>query len=176
MNAKRHEGYPLFHVLLCCAIAVLLAACASALKKPEPPQVSLVGLDVIDAGVLEQRYALKLRLQNSNDFALAIQGMNYEVFINEQSFAHGVSRSAVTIPAFGEDVIELEATSGLARIFEQLRNLGEGTTGSWHYRVIGGVKLENWPVKLPFEYQGELRLLDEDKTSEHHIRTNANST
>jgi LEA14-like dessication related protein len=63
---------------------VWLAAYSNLLERPEPPRVSLAGLEIVDANLFEQRYALRLRLQNTNDMTLSITGLDYEVFLNDR--------------------------------------------------------------------------------------------
>jgi LEA14-like dessication related protein len=137
-------------------IIALLGSCAGLRERPEPPKISLAGLEIQEIGLFEQRYLVKLRLQNPNAFALDINGMNYEIFINDRPFAHGVSRNAVSLPSFGEDVLQVDVISNLNRIFEQLRNLEQGFDRPFSYRITGGMKLNNWPVKIPFQLDGEL--------------------
>ena len=136
-------------------LLMLLSACASVLKQPEPPRVSVVGLEIVEVGLFEQRYVLKLRLQNTNDSDLKITGLDYELHINDHPFAHGVNRNKVVVPAFGEDIIELEVVSNLTKLFEQIRALEKRSFASIQYRISGSVKLGNWPTKIPFDYTGE---------------------
>ncbi len=153
-NSRMYNSKPLRTIIII-GFTLLLAACASLKERPEPPKVSLAGLEIREIGLFEQRYLVKLRLQNPNDFALDINGMDYEIFINERSFAHGVSRNSVSLPSFGEDVLKVDVISSLNRIFEQLRDLERGFDQPLNYRITGGVKLNNWPVKIPFEFDGE---------------------
>ena len=164
--------FNLRRILLLLMAFILMAACSSLLQRPEPPRVDLAGLEVLEVGLLEQRYLLKLRLQNTNTQDLTIKGLDYEVFINDRPFAHGVSRRSVTIPAFGEDVIEVEVNSNLTRLYEQLRSLQEGSHQNLNYRIFGGLKLNNWPTKnslrVPWNCQlksGSKQLVQESASS-----------
>jgi LEA14-like dessication related protein len=134
----------------------LVAACSVLMERPEPPRVSLAGLEIVDANLFEQRYALRLRLQNTHSMTLSITGMDYEVFLNDRPFAHGVSREGVTLLPFGEDVVRLEVVSNLADVLRQLQDLGPGPGQTLSYRITGHLKLSNWPTKIPFDYSGEL--------------------
>lgn len=149
--------------ILIISIAGLLASCASLKGRPEPPRVSLAGLEIGEIGLFEQRYLVKLRLQNPNDFDLDIKGMDYEIFINDRVFAHGVSRNSVSLPSFGEDVLQVDVISSLNRIFEQLRDLEKGFDRPFKYHITGGIKLNNWPVKIPFDFEGEFTPVPKDK-------------
>jgi LEA14-like dessication related protein len=132
-----------------------LVGCAGLTERPDPPRISIAGLEVIEIGLFEQRYLLKLRLQNPNDFDIKISGMDYEVFVNDSPFAHGVSRNAVNLPSFGEDVFDVEVVSSLTSLFNQLRTLEQGQDRPLNYRITGGIKVNNWPRKIPFEFKGE---------------------
>ena len=79
-----------------------LSGCAALLGRPEPPRVSLAGVDSINLGLIEQRFDLQLRVPSSNRFALPVQGMGFVSQLDDQDFAHGVTNHPVTIPAFGE--------------------------------------------------------------------------
>ena len=135
----------------------LLCACAGLLNRPEPPNIYLTDVQMLDMSLFEQRYRLRLRVQNPNDFPLPISGMNYTVEINGRDFAEGVSPRSVTIPAFGEEVIEVDAVSNLARVVDQVLDFGREQ--SLRYRLSGSLRLDRTGIaRLPFDYQGELSL------------------
>ena len=134
-----------------------LFSCAVIPIQPEPPHISLVDLKPLDMGLFEQRYRLRLRIQNPNSFALPITGMDYTLYLNDREFAQGVSPNSTTIPGLGERVIEVDVVSNLARAFEQL--LAWGIEDGLRYRLAGGLRLQRTAVRLPFEYQGEISLM-----------------
>lgn len=141
---------------------ILIPGCASLGSKPEPPEVSIAGLGMVSADLFEQRFSLRLRFLNPNDFPIDIQGMNYKVLLNGKSFASGVSNREVHVPAFGEAVSEVEVVSNITRIVGQLKHLATASGGrgpeSLDYRIEGGIKLSNWSAKIPFEYEGTVSL------------------
>ncbi len=139
-------------------MAVLLSACAGLYPRPDPPNVTLAGLRVVEMGLFEQRYRLRLRIQNPNAFALPIRGMDYELTLNDREFARGVSRQYVTVPAFGEEVLEVDVISNLGELIEQLQDLGAGRVYTLSYGLSGGISLANRAIKIPFDYQGEIAL------------------
>lgn len=131
--------------------------CAGLLTQAEPPQVSLAGIQVIDVNLFEQRYRLRLRLQNPNDFPLPIEGMRYKLYFNEREFAHGVSRQSITLPEYDSRLLEVEVISDLGRALDQIRDLGASTPEKLSYRLTGTVSVANRMSQLPFEYKGEVR-------------------
>ncbi|MDX1764658.1 MAG: LEA type 2 family protein [bacterium] len=135
-----------------------MAGCAGLTKRPEPPEVSLANMAILNAGLFEQRYRLQLRLQNPNDFPLPIKGMKYQITINDKAFARGVSSDSVTIPAFSEALVDVEGISNLSTLVDQLFELGHTGKEKIQYRLSGSARLANQPLSIPFEYQGEFKL------------------
>ena len=75
----------LTHQLLVPFIALLtLAGCAGITYHAQPPQISLNNIQLVNAQLLEQEYALTLRIQNTNDFPFFIKGLSYQLEINGQ--------------------------------------------------------------------------------------------
>jgi LEA14-like dessication related protein len=122
--------------LLAVLCAISLNACA-ALSMQEPLSVTIADLKPIEFGVLEQRYALKVRLLNPNDTEIAFDGVVFDLEINDTPFAKGVSNQSSVIPRFGEALIDLQAVSGLQNILRQINELLKGERTSLTYRIKG---------------------------------------
>ena len=137
-------------------VAVTLVACSPLPTDVVSPRVSVAGLRIIEIGLLEQRYAVRLRVQNPNDFAFAITGMDYTLEVNGREFAHGVSDSRVDLPAYSERTVEVLVSSGLADVVEQLRALDTGRMNGLDYRIHGHVSLEGFVTRIPFDHSAEL--------------------
>lgn len=149
------------------AVTVLgLAACASLSQRLEPPRVSLAGLELEEVGLFEQRYRLRLRVQNPNDVELPIAGMVFSLYLNEAEFANGLSDRQTTVPAFGEALIEARVTSSLGGVIEQLQRLSRAEEAQrFSYRLAGHARLSHRSARYPFEYRGEIDL------TEHRIES-----
>jgi LEA14-like dessication related protein len=151
------------HLFFLSMIAVFTASgCAGIRMHTEPPYVSLVNMNILQIGIFEQRFLLQLRIQNPNDFALSISGMKYKLMINEKDFARGVNRHSVTLPAYGEEIVDVEVVSDLGSLLNQIRELGTGQIQTLSYRLSGSASLANSLIKLPFDYQGEVDLSFEE--------------
>jgi LEA14-like dessication related protein len=152
-----------------CAVGVLLtvlvSGCAGLGATREPPRVSLVSIQPKEMGVLEQRYGLQLRILNPNDTALPVTGMQYSLQINDREFAYGVSRQPVSIPAYGEALLDVDVVSNTLRVLQQLQETSTGKQESLKYRISGSLSLENQPGTLPFDYHGELNYLPASHTT-----------
>ena len=140
---------------------MLSGGCASLGTPVDTPYITLAGVWLVDINLLEQRYRIRLRIQNPNPFSLNIDGLDYRVEINDKEFARGVSNQALSIPRYGVDVLEVEAVSTLAGIMRQLMELEKGAPTSLKYRVTGKVSLRDRAFRVPFDYQGEFTLAPE---------------
>jgi hypothetical protein len=85
--------------LLSCALGLLLAACAGWPEGAQSPTVTLTDIRPLEFGLLEQRYLIRLRIQNPNAFDLPINGLSYQLEINDQPFARGVSNRLLNVPS-----------------------------------------------------------------------------
>lgn len=150
---------PLLPATVIVLVAILLGACATLSPYKDAPRVSLVSIQPQEMGVLEQRFALQLRILNPNDVAIPVNGLSYAVEINDREFAYGVSQQAVEIPAFGEALLDVEVVSNLLNVMQQLQALRGETRNSLAYRLTGKISLANSPASLPFDYSGELTYL-----------------
>jgi LEA14-like dessication related protein len=137
-------------------IALLHMGCAGLGQKLETPRVNLVGLKLLDVQLFEQRFGLTLRVQNPNRDDLTIEGISFKVEINGREFARGVDNQKVTVPAFGESLLEVEVVSTLFSLVEQLRDLNSHTGKPLDYRIHGRIYLAGSPISIPFEQTGEL--------------------
>jgi LEA14-like dessication related protein len=138
--------------LLSCAVGLLLAACA------QSPIVTLTDIRPLEFGLLEQSYLIKLRIQNPNAFDLPIEGLSYQLEINDQPFARGVSRRLLTVPSYGSELIEVEAFSSLAEIFQHLSQLRKGRASEIRYRLVGKLSATDRLSPLSFDQRSELVL------------------
>ena len=123
----------------------------------QSPSVTVSSLQVIEAGLLEQRFLFKLRVQNPNDHAISVKGMNFEVAINDEPFVKGVSDKPYTLERLSETMVEVAAVSDLSGILRQIAALREGNKKAVSYRIRGRL-FTDLPVGLNFENSGTLNL------------------
>ncbi len=152
INVGRIRSWPALSMLS----AVIMLGCAVIYPEPEPPHVTVADLYAIDVKLLEQRYGLRLRVQNPNSFALPIVGMDFRLEINDREFARGVSDKAVEVPAYGEALVDVDVVSNLGYLLGQLWDLEDRRRDTLRYRLSGRIGLANHIGKVPFEYKGEI--------------------
>jgi len=137
-------------------LVMWLTGCASLGGYRETPRVSLVSIEPLELGLLEQRYRLVLRILNPNSIDLPLAGLSYSLEVNDREFAYGVSRQAVTIPALGEAMLEVDVISSLLDVLQQVQHLGTVKPAALDYRLSGKINLADSPLRLPFDYSGRL--------------------
>ena len=138
-------------------LTLVMAGCATMAGLAEAPSVTVAGLELVDATLLEQRFAVKLRVMNPNDVDLPIRGVSFTLDINGHEFARGVGAREVTVPRYGEALLELNAVSSLSGILRQLDEARRGERTRLTYRIRG--RLDGAGIGgLPFDRSGELSL------------------
>lgn len=138
-------------------LVFFLAACSGLGGLSQKPEISLAGLDLVELGLFEQRFVMKLRIRNPNDVDLPINGMTFDVELNGQAFAKGLSDRAVTVPRMGEALLEVKATSNLGSVLRQLRELQKGGRDRVDYRLFGRISLDGFG-SIPFDRRGDLQM------------------
>lgn len=136
----------------------LLTACANMPMQPTSPQVSLTEFKLVKLGLTEQNYRLRLNLKNPNPFPLPIQSLNYQLHINDKEFAHGTNTPSITIPASGEEFLDIDVISNLMRTIGQWGDLKSLLNQKFNYRLSGGVSMVGGMPEIPFEYEGNIPL------------------
>jgi LEA14-like dessication related protein len=135
-------------------LAILpLGGCAG--MKIQSPSVTLAGIEVIEAGLIEQRLAFKLRILNPNDVEIPISGLSFEVELNGEPFAKGVSNKPITLPRLSEAVLDVTAVTGFAGILRQIGALSRGNLDAISYRIKGRLAT-GYSYGLNFDERGKL--------------------
>ncbi len=134
-----------------CSAALLLVGCASI----EPPSVTLSSLQMQPSTLTEQRFLTTLRIQNPNDVDLAVEGLSFELVVNDQPFAKGVGKSDTVIPAFGSGVVQAEAITTLSGFVRQFKTLAREGGPKLSYHLTGKLKVRDRSLSVPFEMRGD---------------------
>ena len=135
-------------------IAILLITGCGSLK-PQQPDITLEAVRPLNFSLSGQRLAVTLNVSNPNAFNLALRNVDLTATLNGEPIATGVSDTAVTIPANGEQLVELEVTAGLDVALGLLRSALEQDQSSLAYGVNGNVRMSRWPFPIPFESDGQ---------------------
>lgn len=137
---------------------LLVSACAS-LASLEPPEVRVSSLKMLenDPGTLEQRFEVGLRVLNPNNRDIAVDGVDFELDVNDRRLARGVSSEGFTLPALGETTTSVVVTTSLLDLLRQAYNLSLRGGETLDYQLNGRLHLASGLARtIPFDYSGTL--------------------
>jgi LEA14-like dessication related protein len=145
---------------LCATLCLTaLGGCAGSGREAERPSVQVAGLRPGTIGVFEQQMFVTLRITNPTDRDFVITGTSFDLELNGQSFARGVSGTTLDVPRMGTATVEVETFSGLSGVLKQIGRLtGSDTTPqSFRYRIRGRL-LRDTGSSVRFDDSGALDL------------------
>ena len=138
-------------------LAACLAGCAGIGTKLVTPHVSFVGLKPLEANLFEQRLEVRLRVQNPNDLQLPVKGLNVDVELAGEPFAHGISAREFTVPANGEAEFDMIVTANAATALIRILGSDRKTREEIPYRLTGKLSTRLGLIhSIPFEETGTL--------------------
>ena len=139
------------------AAAVIVAAFTGFSGVPagmQPPTVTIADFGLGNAGLFEQQFNLRLRIQNPNPDDFKVDGIAFDLEINGQPFAKGVGNQTATVPRYGSGLIAVEAVSTLGGLLKQFGRLPDGNKVLFKYRIKGQLSIAGGS-RVPFEETGE---------------------
>ena len=96
-------------------MAAMITSGCQTLGSLEAPEVSVTGIALNSISLFEQEWGLTLRARNPNDRELTLKSLDYEIFINGEKFARGLTGESVTLPAMGDAQVTTTITTSLLR-------------------------------------------------------------
>jgi len=143
---------------LCLAGALAALAGCSRFADAIPPEVHMADLRPAGGGLFEQQFVVELRVVNPNDFPIDVQGMTFDLALNGQPFAKGLTNQSVTVPRLGEARVPVAASTNVLDLARQL--LGLAGSGDLSYRISGVAYLAKGlgVDAVPYEQAGSLGL------------------
>jgi LEA14-like dessication related protein len=143
--------------ILAVAFATLLVACAGLGTKLETPHVSFVGIRALEANYFEQRLEVRLRVRNPNQLELPVRGLDVDVELAGEPFAHGISAREFTVPANGEAEFDMIVTANAATALIRILGNDRKSSDDIDYRLKGKLSTRLGMLRsIPFEESGTL--------------------
>jgi len=138
-------------------VAATLSACSAFAPKLEAPRIMLVSADMMSADMFNQQFRVRVHVENPNARALPIKQIDYELFLEGDSFSEGASAAPFTVPANDELefdlVVKTNFVSGVGRLLSRL-NDGRNTI---RYDFIGKLDVDISMVPaMPFQAGGTI--------------------
>jgi len=139
--------------------ALLMVSCSTMPREFETLRVHIADLTAKDMAIFEQRFDVKLRIQNPNEVDFNINGLRFEIELNGREFANGMSGQRITVPRFGSEVVDTEVFTTLASFLRQVQDLSGANGQKVRYRLKGTAFVDlPGSFKAPFDEKGEIDL------------------
>jgi len=144
----------------CCLIvlALLMFGCAGLYQSMERPRINIANVIPRDIKLFEQVFDLELRIQNPNDTPLEINGLAFELELNDKRFATGVSNQSLVIDRLSSDVIHVQAITTLMGFLRQVAEYQQTKDPRVTYRIKGSIYSGSTGTKLHFDDSGEIKI------------------
>ena len=143
--------------ILAVSFASLLVACAGLGTKLETPEVSFVGIKALEANLFEQKLEVRLRVRNPNEMGLPVRGLDVDVELAGEPFAHGVSAREFTVPAHGEAEFDMIVTANAASALIRIAGGDRKSREAVAYKLKGKLSTRLGMLRsIPFEESGTL--------------------
>lgn len=137
-------------------VFALLGACAS--TRLQKPDLQVLDVNLLGGNLLQQQLRVRLKVINPNDRELQVRGVNYELELDGDRFAHGSTVNSFVVPALGEAEFDVDVSANMAGAL--LNVFGRGSkVNEVEYRILGKVHLASGFVRtIPFDHDGRLKI------------------
>jgi len=135
--------------------ALALPACSLFVPKLEKPKLSVVSIQMLKSDLWHQELKLRMRVENPNDRELPVKGLSYELDVDDQELAHGMSGESFVVPALGEAEFDMSVSANMASVL--IKVLGSGNN-QVDYRIKGKIALSVGLLRsISFNEQGTFK-------------------
>ena len=134
----------------------LMSACSTLPRDFETPKITIAGITPKDVAVFEQRFDVQLRIQNPNNFDLRLNGIRFDIDLNDKEFGNGMSPAKVIVPRLGSEVVIGEVITGLGSFLRQAQGMNASAV-KLRYHLKGAAFAESpGNFTIPFDESGEV--------------------
>lgn len=146
--------------LIALAGILVFAGCAGIPRDLKTPEVSFVGLHSVEASMFEQRLEVRLKVRNTNDIELPVNGLEVDIELAGEPFARGVSVREFVVPAQGEAEFDMNVSANVAPALLRIAG-GDRKAREIDYRMKGKLSTRIGMLRtIPFEQAGNLPISD----------------
>ena len=138
-------------------LALLLLLCAAGCTpKFERPNLSVTSIEMQGGNFLQQNFLVKFQVQNPNQRALPVSGLQAALDVAGERIASGVSNRSFVVPPLGQIEFDMTISANMALALLKLSNRHGD---SIDYEVTGAASLDlPFMHDLPFHQTGSLSL------------------
>lgn len=137
-------------------IALSITGCTGWPETREPPDVGLADLRLVQIGLLEQTFAVLLRVRNLDPQPLKLTGARFVLSIAGQRIGVGTAKGEVTIAGLETAELPGEITIETTAVIDRLLSL---SGSELEYDLDGVLFRRGGPLaRIPFRKRGRLSL------------------
>ena len=137
---------------------LMLSGCSAFRPNVEPLRLMIVMVGMTSGDVFSQQFLVRLHVQNPNDREIAIKGIDYQLFLQGDSFAEGVSNKPFKLPALGETEFDMTVRTNFMSSIGRLMSRLNGAK-KVQYTIEGTVFTDiTMMKKIPFRESGVVDL------------------
>lgn len=138
----------------------VLAACSAIPLNLKTPEISFVGLHAVEASIFEQKLQVRMKVHNPNSIELPVNGLDVDIELADEPFAHGVSAREFVVPADGEAEFDMLVTANAMNALLKLAGTA-GKSGDVRYKLKGKLSTKLGLLRtIPFEETGTVPIAD----------------
>jgi LEA14-like dessication related protein len=146
--------------LLSCLSMVVLAGCAS-MGPVEPPDVTLVNLEVTEVTPFETTLEAEVRIINPNPDPLAVEGASFKLELLDHKIGTGTSSATATVPALDSATVPVTFRLNNVAAVSRLRTVLEAEALDWRLRgTVFARNASGGRMSLEVEESGRLSFDD----------------
>ena len=137
---------------------VLLSACAGLAPNEDLLKVNLSNMQMLESTLMEQRFNVKIRVQNRSQSTINVEGMSFDLVLNDKDLASGVSNQNISIAPLSESILSVDLTSTLFSLIRQFQSMQELESKPFRYELSGTLYSNRYTFGIPFSETGEINL------------------
>jgi len=139
---------------------VVIAGCAS-MEPVEPPDVTLVNLEVTEVTPFETTLEAEVRIINPNPEPLAVEGSSFKLELLDHKIGTGTSSARVTVPGLDSATVPMTFRLNNVAAVSRLRMFLEAEALDWRLRgTVYARRPTGGRMNLKVEESGRLSLDD----------------
>lgn len=141
-------------------IVLLVSGGCAGLTKLQTPRLSIVSAGMTSGDIFSQEFRIRLHVQNPNDRSLPVKGIEYQLYLEGDSFAEGITNEPFVVPALGETEFDTTVrTNFMSSIGRLLSRLSVTNSSAVHYQFLGKLAVDiPFVGNIPFSNSGVVDL------------------
>lgn len=142
-----------------CLVGAASVGCSLVAPHFERPHLEVIKVDIEGSQFLQQRFRVRIRVDNPNDRALPVRAISFTMQVAGEDFGYGATAAPFTVPANGQGEFEAIVTTDLATALIKIMPRIKDRSQPIEYRLAGKVETDlAFLSSVPFDQRGTFTL------------------